>query len=351
MSLTVLSVAYPFAPVGPDAVGGAEQVACALDDALVRDGHRSIVVARADSRVRGTLMPVPRYAPSSSAGRAAAYTDCRRAIAAALARWPADLVHMHGLDFACYLPEPGVPVLATLHLPIAWYDAAALHPARPGTWLNCVSRSQHADCGGNPRLCAPIDNGVALERFGGPHARRGFALMLTRICPEKGVHLAIDAAKAAGVPLLVGGEVFAYPEHQRYFAEQVAPRLDRARRFIGPVSFARKRRLLAAARCLLVASLVPETSSLVAREALASGTPVVAFARGALSETVQHGRTGFLVQDTAGMARAIGRVDRLDPNDCRAAAQARFSARRMCARYIALYNAIRRERVATAGAA
>jgi glycosyltransferase involved in cell wall biosynthesis len=297
-------------------------------------------------------MPVPRWDELTASTRAAARAAHVRAIADALARWPIDLVHMHGIDFATYLPPPGIPVLATLHIPIAWYGPDALRPARPQTWLNCVSASQHADCGANPRLCGPIENGVPIVLFGGRHARRSFALMLTRICPEKGVHLAIDAAKQAGVALLIGGEVFPYPEHRRYFAEQVASCLDRERRFIGSVDLARKRRLLAAARCLLVASVVPETSSLVAREALASGTPVVAFARGALVETVQHGRTGFLVRDVGEMAQAIGNVRALDPEQCRATARAQFSAQRMTERYFALYDAIRRGgNVARAGAA
>ena len=83
------------------------------------------------------------------------------------------------------------------------------------------------------------------------------------------------------------------------------PRLDRRRRFLGPLGFARKRRLLAAARCLLVPSLARETASLVAMEALACGTPVIAFPNGALAEVVEDGRTGFLVENTREMAAAI----------------------------------------------
>lgn len=338
MSLSVLSIAYPFAPVAPATAGGAEQVLLALDRALCRAGHGSLVIARQGSAVRGTLIEVAQ--PSGPLDEAAVRRGRERqadAVAAALERYEVDLVHLHGCDFHAYLPPPGVPVLVTLHLPLSWYAPQALRPSRPETWFNCVSAAQQATAGDIPNLVAPIENGVDPEEFAAPHARRGFVLMLTRICPEKGVHLAVEAAKRAGVPLLVAGEVFPYATHRRYFATEVRPRLDPLRRWIGPVGPARRRRLLAAARCVLIPSLAEETSSLVAREAAAAGTPVVAFARGALREVVEHGRTGFLVDDVAGMAAAISRAAEIDPEACRAAARSRFSARDMVAGYFRLY--------------
>jgi glycosyltransferase involved in cell wall biosynthesis len=161
---------------------------------------------------------------------------------------------------------------------------------------------------------------------------------LGRICPEKGFHLALDAARRARVPLLLAGSVFPYPEHRRYFEEEIRPRLDGQRRWIGPVAGAAKRRLLAAARCLLAPSLAPETSSLVAREALAAGTPVVALRAGALAETVEPGRTGVLVDHPEGLADAIDEARRLDPEECRGVARARFPVRRMLDQYLDAYR-------------
>jgi glycosyltransferase involved in cell wall biosynthesis len=339
--LSILSVAYPLAPVGPDAVGGAEQILSAMDQALQAAGHRSIVVAQEGSAVFGSLRPVARPPGAlDDTARQRAQAETARVIAAVLQTERVDAVHLHGIDFHAYLPAPGPPVLATLHLPPSWYPAEALHPSRPGTWLHGVSASQHAALREMAApVLPPVPNGVPVEELGAArHARRNFALMLGRICPEKGQHHALDAAHLADVPLLIGGEVFPYEAHERFFAEEVRPRLDRRRRFLGPIGFARKRRLLTAARCLLVPSTAPETSSLVAMEAAACGTPVIAFPSGALPEVVEEGRTGFLVSDAPGMAKAISRVGALDPEEIRRVARRRFSRERMAADYIALYR-------------
>ncbi len=338
MSLAVLSVSYPLARVSEDSAGGAEQVLSALDRALVAADHRSIVVAPEGSRVAGVLEAIPwTEGPLGEAARARAQGANAAAVARVLARERVDLVHLHGIDFDRYLPAPGPPVLATLHLPPDWYPPAALRPARPRTWLNCVSAAQAAACPPSPNLVEPIANGVPVERLRARHAKRGFALFLGRICPEKGVHLALRAAHRAGVSLIVAGELYSYPAHRDYFEGEVRPLLDARRRFVGPVGFARKRRLLTAARCLLVPSLAAETSSLVVREAAACGTPVVAFPSGAIAEAVEEGRTGFLVPDVDAMAEAIGRTGAIDPAACRALARERFDEAAMAEHYLALY--------------
>ena len=337
--LSVLSVAYPFAPVGPDAVGGAEQILSALDRALVAPGHRSTIVACEGSVTAGTLLaspPLP-HRDIDSYARELGYAAVRGAIAAAISQ--VDVVHLHGIDFPAYLPPVGKPVLVTLHLPPSWYPREALRPRRPGTWFNCVSLAQQATCPPGMRLAPAIPNGVPVDALSWPrHACRGYAVMLGRVCPEKGQHIALQAAHRAGVPLLLCGEVFPYAEHRAYFEDCVRPLLDARRRYLGPVGFSRKRRLLHSASCLLVPSLCPETSSLTAMEALACGTPVIAFRAGALPESIEDGRTGFLVDDAEQMAATIRKADAIDRELCRNAARERFSERRMAQAYLLLYQ-------------
>lgn len=336
--MRVLSIAYPFAPVTADPAGGAEQVLAQIDRALVAAGHRSTVLASEGSETAGELVPVPVTEEIvTEARRAAAYAHIRTATRAAVAAGEFDLIHLHGIDFAEYVPDPGVPTLVTLHLPLDWYDPRALAPERPATWLQPVSASQAARAPATARLLPPIGNGVDCDLYRPAAAKGGFALVLGRIAPEKGFHHALDAAKRAGVPCVAAGRLFAYPEHQEYWRRDVAPRLGASRRFVGPVEGAAKRRLLAEARCLLVPSTAPETSSLVAMEALASGTPVIAFRSGALPEIVEHGVTGYLVDDADAMADAIGRVDAIDPAACRLAACERFPVQRTTDAYLNLY--------------
>jgi glycosyltransferase involved in cell wall biosynthesis len=339
MRMTVLNVSYPLAQVSFGTPGGAEQVLATIDEALVRAGHRSLVLAPEGSRCSGLLLPTTAL-PSKldDAARHNLQEQHRDALERALAKFQVDVVHLHGLDFLGYLPDPGVPVIATLHLPPSWYAAEIFQIERPETYLVCVSRSQVEACPPHGRIERVIQNGVPLERFREGRAKSSYVLGLGRVCQEKGFDRAMDAASAAGVPFLLAGTAFGYPAHLAYFDQEIRPRLKNGHRFLGQVGLRRKQHLLAGAKCVLIPSLVPETSSLVAMEAMACGTPVVAFPSGALPELIDHGRTGFLVHDVKEMAEAIQAVDTLDPATCRREAENRFSADRMFEQYLQLYR-------------
>lgn len=348
MGLTVLNVAYPFAPVGPDTCGGAEQVLAALDQALVTEGHTSLVVACAGSQVAGELVATaPLPAKFTDGLRRQAQREHRKLINRVLRETPVDVVHCHGHDFAEYLPPAGIPTLVSLHLPVDHYASEALAERRPGRYFNCVSASQRRNFPATKAMLREIPNGVPVSALHACHAKRDFALALGRICPEKGFHYALDAAALAQTPLLIAGRVFPYPDHEHYFVETIRPRFGPQARFLGNLDFARKRRFLTAARCLLLPSVIAETSSLVAMEAIACGTPVVAFPSGALPDIIESGVTGFIVHDAQQMAEAIQASGSINRERCREVACQRFSLKSMIDRYFEYY----RELAATARSA
>jgi glycosyltransferase involved in cell wall biosynthesis len=341
MSLRVISVAFPFAEVSSDPVGGAEQVLTHIDRALVAAGHRSTVIAPAGSRVCGRLIPIDAHrATLREAARRRTQQSVRKILAHLCTTETLDLVHLHGADFYEYPPPARVPTLITLHMPLESYPAGALYAQWPQMWFNPVSAIQARAAWPGLVLLPPIENGVPLEAFATKRGRGRFALALGRVCPEKGFHHAIAATVLARVPLLLAGAIFPWPEHQSYFEQQIAPQLDASHRWIGAIFGERKRRLLRAARCVLIPSQVAETSSLVAMESLAAGTPVVAFRVGALPGIVEHGVTGYIVDDVHDMAEAIRMVDRLDREACRRSARQRFDVARTAQAYLDLYRRI-----------
>jgi glycosyltransferase involved in cell wall biosynthesis len=265
-----------------------------------------------------------------------------------LSRRQVDLIHMHGLDFYEYKLPGNVPVLVTLHLPVSWYPKEIWGRYAGMVRFQCVSETQRLSCPAELRDAPVILNGVAppasLEK------KSDYAMTLGRICPEKNQHEALEAGYLAGVRVLVGGQVFPYQDHRTYFYKEVMPLLRQhgpmvQHEFLGPLAPLRKQELLARARCLLHPTLAPETSSLVAMEALAAGTPVIAYPSGALTEIVDEGVTGFLVRNVEEMAAAIARVREIRPENCRAAARERFSREQMIQGYFQLYAEMTRGRV------
>ena len=343
MPLTVVSLAYPFVPIGPDTVGGTEQIIAILDEALTRAGHRSLVVGCEGSRIAGTLIETPAVAGNAPPDQAMwdwAYEVHEATLARVLREHDVDVVHLHGIDFHRYLrDDTSTSTLATLHLPPHNYPPAVWKAYRSLSLVNCVSPYSRRQYPATAPM-ATITCGVRLDRFQPGPRKEDFVLALGRISPEKGFHLALDAARQARLPLLLAGKVPPFPEAERYFEDEIKPRLDADRRFLGSVPLAERADLLARARCLVVPSLVHETGPLVAMEALASGTPVVAFPVGAIPDNIEHGRTGLIVNSVEEMARGMLRASWLDPRECRRAAGQRFAADRMARNYMDLYGAL-----------
>lgn len=340
----ILYISYPLLTVSDESAGGAEQMLWTLEREMAARGIETTVAASAGSQVSGELFVTggPCSVPDDFERRNHEHQDRIIDLVRAQARQgsPFDLVHDKSGSFWPCAGEIHVPVLATLHLPRSFYFPELFENIPSNVTFNCVSESQarsFADL--NP---AVIPNGIVLNRFQpGSKPRQGL-LWLGRICEEKAPHLALEIAARTGERITVAGQVYPFSYHQKYFEREVLPRLGQMPNalFLASPSAQHKRELLRRARAVLITSQAQETSSLVAMEAAASGTPVIAFRRGAMLEIVKDGVTGFLVSDIDEAVAALNRINMITSSACIAHAREKFSSAHMAEGYWHLYSRI-----------
>jgi glycosyltransferase involved in cell wall biosynthesis len=337
--LRILYIAYPLLPVSDASAGGAEQMLWTLEREMHRRGHQTTIATCAGSSVSGRL-----FVTGDAPRRADTFEDRNRehreAILNLLERETFDLIHDMSGSFFGSVDNLSVPLLATLHLPRSFYPDVNWNALAVNVKLNCVSAAQAHSFAEIPPLAGWVANGIALERFPLRTAKDDYLLWLGRICEEKAPHLAFKVAQRTGRRLILAGQVYPFSYHQEYFAREIDPHLGGPIQFIDSPSFEYKVELLANASALLVPSLVDETSSLVAMEAMACGTPVLAFRRGALPEVVSDGDTGYVVETLDDLVAAVSRLEAIDPETCRAHVEQHFSAIRMADDYAMLYQRV-----------
>lgn len=355
-SWRTLFVSYPLLPVSETSAGGAEQMLWTLEAELFRRGHRTTVAACSGSHVSGELLATGDLpsSPDTFPDREAQHCET-------VVRWVQereaegvgfDIIHDKSTGFWRHASEINAPVLATLHLPRAFYRSEYFDNLSENVFFNCVSRSQLNSFRDLPHLLGYVKNGIVTERFSARKlapqgSGQNYLLWLGRMCEEKGPHLALDIAYTANQRVIIAGQIYPFLYHQSYFAREIIPRLKRAgtmASFVNSPSFEEKAELLGGASAVLIPSLADESSSLVAMEAAACGTPTIAFARGALPEIVDHGRTGFVVKDEHEMQQAIQEINNINPADCIQHAKANYSAGSMADGYESLYTVLRQGR-------
>ena len=319
----------------PRHYGPWELVTSLLTEALVARGVDVTLFATRDSITAGTLAGIV-PAPYSEDPSIDAKVWEMLHVAHVFERAGAfDLIHNQA-DFVplAFSRLVETPVVTTIH----GFGSDRILPAYRA-YQDRVSYVAISDSDRHPdlRYAATIHHGIAIGDFPFDPAGGDDLLFFGRIHPDKGAAEAIAAARASGRRLVMAGIV----QDAAYHDREVAPAIDGARvRYIGTVGGSDRARTLGRAAALLHLINFDEPFGLSVVEALACGTPVIAGRRGSMPELIDHGITGFLVDDVAGAVEAIGRIGEIDRAACRAAAVARFSVDRMADRYLDLYRTL-----------
>jgi len=324
--------------VPPIGYGGTELVVSLLTEELVRRGHEVTLFASGDSVTAASLVSVcPRFLRDS--GRDGGALTLLSVVSCLEAAHEFDIIHNHtcveGLATAGLV---STPVLTTLHGGLSG-DYLLLFERYKG-WYNTISHSAKSLLPPKERFVGVIYNAIdcASYPFNGGR-REDYLLFLSRMSPEKGPHLAIEVARRLKMRLVIAGNV--HPQDRDYFQSQVWPQVDGDMiQYVGEADQSRKRELFATARCLLAPITWPEPFGLFMVEAMACGTPVVAFRRGSAPEVVHHGVTGFVVDSLSEMVEAVQRIERIDPQSCREHVVRNFDVPRMVDNYVAAYQHI-----------
>jgi glycosyltransferase involved in cell wall biosynthesis len=319
----------------PRHYGPWEQVTSLLTEALVARGVDVTLFATKDSRTAGKLHGVCPAPYSEDPTIDAKVWEMLHVAHVFEQAGEFDLIHNQA-DFVplAFSRLVGTPMVTTIH----GFSSERILPAYKAyeDRVHFVAISQanrHPDL----HYAATIHHGIPLEDF--PFDSKGSEdlLFFGRIHPDKGAAEAITAAHRSGRKLIMAGIV----QDQNYYKEYVAPALDdRSVVYLGPVGGTSRAKTLGAARALLHLINFDEPFGLSVVEALACGTPVIAFNRGSMSELIDDGVTGFLVDSLDSTVEAIDRIDEIDRAVCRAAVSARFTVDLMADRYLSLYRSI-----------
>jgi glycosyltransferase involved in cell wall biosynthesis len=347
--MRIAQLAPPLESVPPRRYGGTERVVAVLTEELVRRGHEVTLFASADSHTSAWLSPTV----DAALWHHPSFSDVWPVMTAAVGQVyrradEFDVIHNH-LGYLAYPAARAcpTPTVTTLHGRLDLPELRPLFEEFPEMPLVSISDAQRAPVPG-ANWVATIHHGIDLRPLAFQPEPEGYLAFLGRVSPDKGLDTAIRAAAAAAVPLKIAARM---PMDQsrnveaqrdwRYYREEIEPLLSLPGiEYVGEVDDAERSAFLGNAAALLFPIRWPEPFGLVMPEALACGTPVIALRAGSAPEVVEHGVTGFVVDDIEGIVSAIHRLGELDRAACRAAAERRFSPEGMADEHEIVYERV-----------
>jgi glycosyltransferase involved in cell wall biosynthesis len=339
--LRVAVLAPPWFAVPPQRYGGTEAVVNLLVDGLVRDGHDVTLFASGDSITSARLVSYFEDARPDDLGTT--QPELLHALTCVREATRYDVVSDHTGALGLALSNlTSTPFLNTVHGTLAG-EAGALYrrvcELTPTAALVSLTES-HRSAATDLPWAATIPNAIALDDH--PcrmHSGGKYLFWLGRMSPDKGPVTAIEVARLAGMPLLLAGKLRG-PAEQRYFDEEVQPRLGGGIAYVGEIDLHERVRLLHGAHALINPLAWDEPFGLVMAEAMACGVPVIATPRGSVPEIVLPGQTGWIAETVHDMAAAVERCSEIDPRECRAVAELHYSPERMVGDYVGAFHAV-----------
>lgn len=325
--------------VPPRQYGGTEYVVSAVTEGLVSRKHAVTLFATGDSVTKAQLESVCDQAVGFKGTNEEEATMLLIRHLANFARQADqfDLIHNHVLETFALVPYLNKPLLTTLHTDLSRSAEQAIlqRSEVQKTFFISISDAQRKSLPNLPYL-RTIYHGIPVQEFPFEEKRGEYLVFLGRITPEKGVEIAVEVAQKTGRKLIIAAKV---DEPLSDYAKKMLKLFKDSSNveFMGQVG-EEKKQLLANAYALLMPIQWEEPFGLVVIEALATGTPVIAFKRGSMPEIIQEGKTGFLVKTTQDMVGAISRVADLDRRECRKAVEQRFSIERMVSDYERIFE-------------
>jgi glycosyltransferase involved in cell wall biosynthesis len=342
--MRIAMLAPPWIPVPPPGYGGVETVVGALTDGLVRRVHDVTLFCAPGSKSSARVANLLEAAHPDEIERSLYEADHVARAFALIDSAPRgerfDVVHDHcGFTGLAMADRLDTPLVHTLHGQFTASTSAFYAHHGHKAALVGISKAQLASAPAGLHTLGAIPNPIDLRVWPLQREKSDYLLWIGRMAEIKGPHRAIAAAQAAGVPLILAGVI--QPGQQAFFDSEIAPHLDGDRvRFVGEVTGAIKRSLFANARALLMPIRWEEPFGMVMVEALACGTPVIAFPEGAARELVLDGTTGFLVDDEDAMAAAVAKLPRTSALACRAWVRQHCDVGAVAAAYETAYRTV-----------
>ena len=312
-ALNVAIVAPPWFSVPPHGYGGVENVCADLVAGLLHRGHRVTLIGAGGDGTAARFVATYDEPPSGRLGEPLPEVLHTAAAARALADLAPDVVHDHTLAGPLQARGRAAPTVVTMHGPVAGEPGEYYRQLGRSIDLVAISAAQRRAAPDLPWV-GTVHNALDVDTYPFRTDKDDSLLFLGRLHPDKGVHLAIDAARAAGLPIVVAGKC-SEPVELAYLESHVRPRLGPDVTLLGPVDAAQKRALLARSRALLFPILWDEPFGMVMIEAMACGTPVVALRRGSVPEVVVDGITGVVCDSVDQLPAAVHDARRIDPLD------------------------------------